>query len=359
MKIKDLNDFLENRFIENNARYRKVKSNDEIEEEPKYEMFIPLNKVLKLKITDEQKKYAIKFLKDKGIVVRGRLDTIDFECEDFVAMKISHGKTPQKMTAEENIEKFKEYYKTKDKKIRQEIIEGNMKLVWKTLRSMHWKYTININDLAQAGYIGLIEAIDNYDMTKGSFSTFASSYIKGYIQREIYNQEGFKTSEFDIYKVIKQVEFEEGETIRDNPNIATLVVDKLVNDGIKSNNFYDENIRKVMLLNKLSLEEILENNHEEVLYNLGYEAQDNDLNDIYDEEVIKTIRNEIAQLNDKKQKILKLYYGIENDEHTLNEVGEMFGITHQAVSFHMQNAFENLLKKNKVKALKNYLYKEI
>lgn len=357
MKIKDLDDFLENRFIENNASYRRINSNDE--NESQYEMVIPLYKILSLKITDEEKKYAIKFLKDKGVVVRGRFDSIDFESEDFIETGINHGKIPEEITPEETIEKFKEYYNTKDKRIKQEIIEGNMKLVWKALRSMHWDYTINIYDLAQAGYIGLIESVDKYDMAKGSFSTYALSYIIGYIKKEIYTQQGIKLSERDVFRVIKQVELEQGETIRDNPNLATVVVDRLVNEKIKSDAFYDENIRRVMFLNKISLDEIMDENKEEVFYNLGYEVQDNDLNDIYDEEVTETIRNEISQLKEKKQKILKLYYGIENEEHTLREIGKLFNVTHQAVSIQIESAFEKMIKKNKVRALKSYMYKEI
>ena len=37
---------------------------------------------------------------------------------------------------------------------------------------------IDIDDLAQAGYIGLMQAVQTYDESKSSFSTWAAIYIK-------------------------------------------------------------------------------------------------------------------------------------------------------------------------------------
>ena len=86
---------------------------------------------------------------------------------------------PPKISKDEVIEKFKKYRETNDPDIRKELVIDNIGLVWKTLNKMRLK---SVNpDLIQAGYLGLILAIDNYDINKSAFSTYACSYIEGYI----------------------------------------------------------------------------------------------------------------------------------------------------------------------------------
>lgn len=78
---------------------------------------------------------------------------------------------------------FAQYKKTSDLKTRNQIIEINLGLVKK--EASHWinKCSENYDDLLQIGYLGLIRAIDRFDMSKGyAFSSFAVPYIRGEIQ---------------------------------------------------------------------------------------------------------------------------------------------------------------------------------
>ncbi len=86
------------------------------------------------------------------------------------------------LTNEEMIELFKEYKKgnqlAKDK-----LVEGNLKLVLSILKRFKTT-TNNINDMFQIGCIGLIKAIDNFDINLNvCFSTYAVFLIKGEILR--------------------------------------------------------------------------------------------------------------------------------------------------------------------------------
>jgi RNA polymerase sigma-B factor len=78
---------------------------------------------------------------------------------------------------------FVEYKKTGDLQVRNQIIELNLGLVRKEVS--HWlnKCSENYDDLLQIGYLGLIRAIDRFDIAKGyAFSSFAVPYIRGEIQ---------------------------------------------------------------------------------------------------------------------------------------------------------------------------------
>lgn len=76
-----------------------------------------------------------------------------------------------------------ELYKTGDQSAKDKLVEGNLRLVLSILK--RFKTTENnINDMFQIGCIGLIKAIDNFDLSLNvCFSTYAVFLIKGEILR--------------------------------------------------------------------------------------------------------------------------------------------------------------------------------
>ena len=70
-----------------------------------------------------------------------------------------------------------------DKKAREELISGNLKLVLSVIRRFTGRGE-NPDDLFQVGCIGLIKAIDNFDLSHGvKFSTYAVPKIIGELRR--------------------------------------------------------------------------------------------------------------------------------------------------------------------------------
>lgn len=70
-----------------------------------------------------------------------------------------------------------------DEKARQEFINGNLRLVLSIIRRF-WGRGENADDLFQVGCIGLIKAIDNFDLSQNvQFSTYAVPMIVGEIRR--------------------------------------------------------------------------------------------------------------------------------------------------------------------------------
>lgn len=68
---------------------------------------------------------------------------------------------------------LKQIRETNDKKARQELVEGNLKLVLSVIQRFSNRGE-NPDDLFQVGCIGLIKAIDNFDITQNvRFSTYA------------------------------------------------------------------------------------------------------------------------------------------------------------------------------------------
>lgn len=78
---------------------------------------------------------------------------------------------------------LREYQKSPSSRTRNQLVELNFGLVRK--EAHHWIHqcTENYEDLLQVGCIGLIRAIERFDMSKGhAFSSFAIPYIRGEIQ---------------------------------------------------------------------------------------------------------------------------------------------------------------------------------
>ena len=112
------------------------------------------------------------------------------------------------LTNEEMIELFKKL-KTGDSYARDLIIEGNLKLVLSILRK-YINRSDNLDDLFQIGCIGLIKAIDNFDLSyEVKFSTYAVPMIEGEIKRYLRDNTSLRISRSlkDIaYKSLKYQE---------------------------------------------------------------------------------------------------------------------------------------------------------
>ena len=86
------------------------------------------------------------------------------------------------LSNDEMIHLFQSYQKG-DEQAKQLLIEGNLKLVLSILKKYNNR-TDNMDDLFQVGCIGLIKAIDNFDLShEVRFSTYAVPMILGEIKR--------------------------------------------------------------------------------------------------------------------------------------------------------------------------------
>ncbi|MDQ8014749.1 MAG: sigma-70 family RNA polymerase sigma factor [Flavobacterium nitrogenifigens] len=82
---------------------------------------------------------------------------------------------------EEFLKLFSEYKQSKSQQIRDKIFNANVKLVFLILKKHQ---SPDIDDLEQFGFIGLINAIENFDPDKNiRFSTYAIKCITNEIQR--------------------------------------------------------------------------------------------------------------------------------------------------------------------------------
>ena len=122
------------------------------------------------------------------------------------------------LTTEEMTELFKKMHNG-DIFARKELVKGNLKLVLSILRKVNSKNE-NLDDLFQVGCIGLVKAIDNFDLAhEVKFSTYAVPMILGEIKRYLRDNNSIRVSRSTrdlAYKALKLKEeyfMEKGEEI--------------------------------------------------------------------------------------------------------------------------------------------------
>ncbi len=100
-------------------------------------------------------------------------------------------------------------FKQGDELAKEMLVEGNLKLVLSILKRFHYRVE-NMDDLFQIGCVGLLKAIDNFDLShEVKFSTYAVPMILGEIRRYLRDNNSVRVSRSlrDIaYKTLKYKE---------------------------------------------------------------------------------------------------------------------------------------------------------
>lgn len=106
------------------------------------------------------------------------------------------GVNTSKLTILSNEKKMELLQKIKegDKKAREEFVQGNLRLVLSVIQRFNNRGE-NVDDLFQIGCVGLIKAIDNFDLKHGvKFSTYAVPMIIGEIRRYLRDNNAIRVS---------------------------------------------------------------------------------------------------------------------------------------------------------------------
>ena len=225
------------------------------------------------------------------------------------------------LSNEEMINLFKKM-KEGDLFAKEELINGNLKLVLSILKSFSSRNE-NMDDLFQVGVIGLIKAIDNFDLSFGlKLSTYAVPMISGEIKRYLRDNNALRISRSikDIaYKTLKLREEMQDKngiypTNKEIANILNVSEYDIVNalDSLSS---------------PISMYEPIYNDGGDTIYLYDQISnQKDETNILIDKLCIEELINKL-ETRDKKIILLRYYKG-----KTQTEVAKLLGITQVQVS---------------------------
>lgn len=225
-------------------------------------------------------------------------------------------------------------YKDGDLSAKEKLVNGNLKLVLSILRKYKTRVD-NMDDLFQIGCIGLIKAIDNFDLSHDvKFSTYAVPMILGEVKRYLRDNNSVRVARSvkDIaYKALKIKEQLTNEMGKE-PSIA-LIASKLSLTEYEVSNALDS------MKDTVSMFEPIYNDGGDTIY-LADQLSDNK-NSFYELDDHISLKSAIKKLKDKERYILleRYIYG-----KTQMELSEEIGISQAQISRLEKSGLDNLRK---------------
>ncbi|NLM49508.1 MAG: RNA polymerase sporulation sigma factor SigG [Clostridiaceae bacterium] len=239
------------------------------------------------------------------------------------------------LTSAEKKELFKRI-KEGDESAREKFINGNLRLVLSVIQRFNNRGEY-VDDLFQVGCIGLIKAIDNFDINQNvQFSTYAVPMIIGEIRRYLRDNNSIRVS----------------RSLRDIAYKALSVKEKLTNQNQKEPTV--DEIAKVLDLPKeevvfaldaiqdpISLFEPVYHDGGDAIFIMDQLSDDKNIDENWLEEI--SLKEAMRRLNEREKKILHLRFF---EGKTQMEVSQEIGISQAQVS---------RLEKSALKAIRKHI----
>ncbi len=220
-----------------------------------------------------------------------------------------------------------------DERARDELINGNLKLVLSVIQRFSSRGE-PLDDLFQVGCIGLIKAIDNFDVNLGvRFSTYAVPMIIGEVRRYLRDNNSVRVSRSmrdTAYKAI-QVREDLSNRLDREPTVEEIAKELDLKKEVVV-------IALESIVDPISLYEPVYNDGGEAIYVMDQIGDKNTADSWMDEILIK---DSIRRLSDREKRILNLRFMLGK---TQTEVAEEVGISQAQVS---------RLEKGALKKIKN------
>lgn len=223
-----------------------------------------------------------------------------------------------------NEEKNELFIKIKqgDEEARQKFINGNLKLVLSVVKKFNNRGE-NPDDLFQVGCIGLIKAIDNFDLSQNVlFSTYAVPMIIGEIRRHLRDNNSIRVSRSLRDIAYKSLQAKERLMAKDSK-------EPTIEEIAKETGFTKEEISYALdaIQDPVSLYEPVYNDGADSLYIMDQVKDNKNLDENWIEDI--AISEAMKKLGDREKMILRKRFF---DGKTQMEVADEIGISQAQVS---------------------------
>lgn len=217
---------------------------------------------------------------------------------------------------------------------KERLINGNLKLVLSILRSFN-KGNVNLDDLFQVGVIGLIKAIDNFDLSYGlKLSTYAVPLIIGEIKRYIRDNTLVRVSRSTKDLAYQIIKFKEKYVSDYGAEPPALVISKEL--GIDE---YLIGYAMDAMKDPASIFEPIYNDGGDTIYLFDQLADTKDKNS--DKDMIISLRRALLKIKEREKDILLQRFMIGK---TQMEIADEMGISQAQVSRLEKSAIINVRK---------------
>lgn len=257
------------------------------------------------------------------------------------------------ISAEEEVELARRI-KTGDRKALEKLTKANLRFVV-SVAKQYQNQGLSLPDLINEGNIGLLKAAEKFDDTRGfKFISYAVWWIRQSILQAIAEQG----------RVVRLPLNQVGSVNRINKVLSKFEQENERRPSV------DEIADKTDLPHE-KIEDVLKVNTRQVSVDAPMADGDgtsmidfmqSDSDSSTDEELLKeSLRAEIASalsvLNDRERNVIEAFYGINQPECTMEEIGKKYGLTRERVRQIREKAIRRLKQNTQNKMLKAYLGK--
>ncbi len=289
---------------------------------------------------------------EKHIILDEKVLTKDLTINDPVRMYLKEIGQIKLLTYEEELS-LADRINEGDEEAKRTLAEANLRLVVSIAKRYVGRGMLFL-DLIQEGNIGLMKAVEKFDVTKGyKFSTYATWWIRQAITRAIADQA--RTIRVPVHMV---------ETINKLARLQRQLTLELNREPT------EEELSEKMKVPIEKIRDIYKISQEPVSLEtpIGEEA-DSHLGDfIKDERNVnpeeyatnELLKDEISgvllTLTEREEKVIRLRFGLEDGKtRTLEEVGQLFGVTRERIRQIEAKALRKLRHPSRSRKLKDYM----
>lgn len=257
-------------------------------------------------------------------------DIIDVNVDNSLNMYFIQATAMPLLTKEQEVELGKKIQEG-DKEAKDKLIVSNLRLVI-SIAKKYRRDDVPFEDLIQNGNLGLINAAERFDYSKGyKFSTYAVWWIKQSIQRELMNTENSIRIPVHIREKINKYCKEKNIFEKENGREPTKKeMARIINVNL-------ETIKKIeeYMTPMLSLDASIRSDVDTDTTLADYIKDDSAASEdeiILDMERSKIINIMMNELDERSRNIMIMRFGLDGDRPmTLEEIGEKFNLTRERI----------------------------
>ena len=286
------------------------------------------------------------------VILEDNIITKDLTINDPVRMYLKEIGQIKLLTMEEELE-LSDRILDGDETAKARLAEANLRLVVSIAKRYVGRGMLFL-DLIQEGNIGLMKAVEKFDVTKGfKFSTYATWWIRQAITRAIADQA--RTIRVPVHMV---------ETINKLARVQRQLTLELNREPAEEElaekmNISVEKIREIYKISQepVSLETPIGEEDDSHLGDFIKDERNMSPEDYATNEILKDeISDVLLTLTEREEKVIKLRFGLEDGKsRTLEEVGQMFGVTRERIRQIEAKALRKLRHPSRSRKLKDYL----